>query len=371
MSKGENIFKRKDGRWEARYIKGHDSSGKIKYGFCYGKTYKEAKDKAAKCKTAVAIGTPPPQRGCRKSFSVYCDEWLHSRRQYVKDSTYVKYDTILNRHIKPKLGSIYPFAFTTGLIESFSRELLCLEGFSPKTVKDILVVLASILKFAEKQHPGTFPIVEVVYPKDIRKEMRVLSREEQSRLVRYLLEDMDECKFGVLLALLTGMRIGEVCALKWEAVNLPEQTIHIGATLQRLQDPDRTGDAKTKLVVGLPKSGKSLRTVPLTGQAAELCLKMHPGDEDSYLLTGTRKCMEPRLLQRRLKKYVTECSLEGVHFHTLRHTFATRCVEVGFEIKSLSEILGHSTTAITLDRYVHSSMELKRSNMKKLETIGL
>lgn len=181
-SKGENIFKRKDGRWESRYIKSYDPSGKIKYVFCYGKTYKEAKDKAAKCKTAVATGTPLPQRGSRQSFSVYCDEWLHSRRQYVKDSTYVKYDTILNRHIKPKLGNIYPFAFTTGLIESFSRELLCLEGFSPKTVKDIL---------------------EVVYPKDVRKEMRVLSREEQSRFIKYLPEDMDSCKFGVLLALLT------------------------------------------------------------------------------------------------------------------------------------------------------------------------
>lgn len=81
--------------------------------------------------------------------------------------------------------------------------------------------------------------------------------------------------------------------------------------------------------------------------------------------------MEPRTLQYRLAKYTKECGLEGVHFHTLRHTFATRCVEVGFEIKSLSEILGHATTTITLDRYVHSSIELKRNNMSKLAAIGL
>lgn len=103
----------------------------------------------------------------------------------------------------------------------------------------------------------------------------------------------------------------------------------------------------------------------------ELCDRMRHENGAAYILTGSERCMEPRTLQYRMKKYARDCGLDGVHFHTLRHTFATRAVEAGFEIKSLSEILGHSTTTITLDRYVHSSLELKRENMRKLSEIGM
>lgn len=104
---------------------------------------------------------------------------------------------------------------------------------------------------------------------------------------------------------------------------------------------------------------------------ADLCKQMDPGNMGAYVLTGTTDYMEPRTLQYRIEKYTRACGLEGIHAHTFRHTFATRAVEVGFEIKSLSEVLGHSTTTITLERYVHSSMELKRSNMNKLNVVGL
>ena len=131
-----------------------------------------------------------------------------------------------------------------------------------------------------------------------------------------------------------------------------------------------TGSTRTRLVTGTPKSDTSVRTIPLTDYAAELCGRMRPKSSTAYVLTGTEICMEPRTLQYRMEKYTRECGLEGVHFHTLRHTFATRAVEVGFEIKSLSEVLGHSSTTITLDRYVHSSMKLKRDNMNKLAALG-
>lgn len=200
--------------------------------------------------------------------------------------------------------------------------------------------------------------------------MRVLSREEQARLVAYLLTDMDACKFGVLLTLFTGMRIGELCALQWRSISLTEQTIRIDATLQRLRNTGEAGASRTRLVTGTPKSDTSARTIPLTDYAAQLCRRMDPHSPEAYVLTGTEHCMEPRALQYRMAKCTRECGLEGVHFHTLRHTFATRAVEVGFEIKSLSEVLGHANTAITLDRYVHSSLALKRDNMKKLEAAG-
>lgn len=371
MAKGENIFKRKDGRWEARYVKGYELSGKIKYGFCYGKTYKEAKDKVTKYKAALVSGKPVTQANSRNLFGFYCDEWLNASKSRLKESTYIKYDTILKRHIKPKLGGCYPLGITSNLIEAFTDELLIKDALAPKTVKDILVTLRSILKYAAKQFSGTFPIIDIAYPKETKKEMRVLSRDEQMRFTKYLMTDMDECKFGVLLALFTGMRIGELCALRWENISLRDGTVKITSTMQRLKDIDGAGDAKTKVVIGSPKSDTSIRTIPMTDHATALCENMRPKIPEAFVLTGASDYMEPRALQYRLKKYTVECGLAGVHFHTLRHTFATRCVEVGFEIKSLSEILGHSTTTITLDRYVHSSIEFKRSNMNKLSSVGL
>lgn len=371
MAKGENIFKRRDGRWEARYVKGYELSGKIKYGFCYGKTYKEAKEKVIKARAALSTGIPVSTSAPRHRFAYFCDEWYSFSKGRFKESTCVKYQNMLDKHIKPRLGGCFPLAFNDALVEQFSNELLFEEELSPKTVKDILGVLRSVLNYTSKRFPGMFPRVEIVYPKEAKKEMRVLSMEEQTKFVRFLLDDMDACKFGILLALLTGIRLGELCALRWENISLKENTVKISATMQRLKDMDLGRKAKTKIVIGSPKSDTSTRTIPISDYAAELCRRMNPKSPAAFVLTGTSNYMEPRALQYRMGKYTGDCGLSGVHFHTLRHTFATRCVEVGFEIKSLSEILGHANTTITLDRYVHSSMELKRDNMNKLTLVGL
>lgn len=370
MAKGENIFKRKDGRWEARYIKGYELSGKIKYGFCYGKTYREAKEKVTIYKAALVNGKAVPTNTAKHRFSYYCNEWLRLRKDKVRESTYIKYSTVLEKHIKPKLGGCFPLGISTGLIDDFTHELLFDDGLSTKTVHDILVILHGILKYTSTLFPGTFPMVEINYPKEPRKEMRVLSKEEQNRFINYLLSDIDSCKFGLLLALSTGLRIGELCALKWSNINIHEQTVKISSTLQRLHDTNMQGETRTRIVIGEPKSDTSSRTIPMIAYMTDLCKQMAPENSGAYVLTGTDHYMEPRTLQYRIEKYTRECGLDGVHAHTLRHTFATRAVEVGFEIKSLSEVLGHATTTITLERYVHSSLELKRSNMNKLNTFG-
>lgn len=145
MAKGENIFKRKDGRWEARYIKGYELSGKIKYGFCYGKTYKEAKEKVTQHKAALMNGKPVESGRARHRFAFYCDAWLQIRRAKVKESTYVKYSTAIERHIKPKLGGCFPLGITTEVIDDFTHELLFDDELAPKTVRDILIMLRGIL----------------------------------------------------------------------------------------------------------------------------------------------------------------------------------------------------------------------------------
>ena len=369
--KGENIFKRKDGRWEARYIKGYDLSGKSKYGFCYGKTYREAKEKAKQARLTSMNQAPTQSNRDRRRFSFFCDEWLALQRSEIRESTYVKYSTILEKHVKPQLGQCYPLALSTKAVEDFKRELLDVSDLSPKTVKDILLVLRAITEYTAKQFPNGFPTLDFHYPKINRKETRVLSEDEQHRLISYLLTDLDDCRFGILLAMFTGIRLGELCALRWEHISIPEQTIRICATMQRMKNLEEDAEAKTRLWVGNPKSDTSYRVIPLPEDTVGLCKRMERRDPKIYVLTGTQEPMEPRTLQYRLAKYTRECGLEDVHFHTLRHSFATRCVEAGFELKSLSEVLGHANTSITLDRYVHSSLDLKRANMNKLALLQI
>lgn len=368
MAKGENIFKRKDGRWEARYPKGRDLDGKIKYGFCYGKSYHEAKEKVMQCKAITLGGRPAPQSVIHRRLAFYCDEWLQKKKKKIRESTYIKYNTILEKHIKPRLGNCHPQGLTTDNVDDFTDDLLFEDELSVKTVHDILVVLHGVLRYVATQCPGA-SVIEINYPKEAHAEMRVLSLAEQERLIRYLRTDTDPCKFGLLFMLLSGVRIGELCALKWSDIDLEEQTVHITATLQRLHNTTAEGGNQTHIVIGAPKSEKSIRTIPLTDYAATLCHRF-ANRGDTYLLTGTEDYMEPRTLEYRFQKYTQECGLEGVHPHTLRHTFATRAVEAGFDIKSLSEILGHASTTITLERYVHSSLALKRTNMEKLDKVA-
>lgn len=282
MSKrGENIYKRKDNRWEGRYIKGYDYEGKTQFGYVYAKTYREVREKLNACKQASAA--KPAQ--IKKNFGAFCDEWLLLSRSRVKESTYVKYHTIVTNHIKPNLERFLPQNLNTVVIEEFSHDLL-IKGLSVKTVRDILTVLRSALKYCRRQIGTSFPDIEIVYPKERKKEMRVLTLDEQTMFIQYLLCDMDAAKFGVLLALLTGMRIGEVCALKWEDVSIENRTIHVGSTMQRLQTLDKYSEAKTRVVIGNTKSQTSDRIIPLTEYAVTLCKKMNSKNSAAYILTG-------------------------------------------------------------------------------------
>lgn len=195
--------------------------------------------------------------------------------------------------------------------------------------------------------------------------MRVLTPSERESLIGILMEDMDSFKFGVFLVLYTGIRIGELCALQWKDIDFARATLKVRKTIQRIQNTDSHATSKTKIVISEPKSKSSIREIPLTSSIMEIAWKF-VSFPDSYILTGTGRYIEPRTMQNHFKLYVKQSGISDANFHALRHTFATRCVEVGFEIKSLSEILGHASVNITLNRYVHSSFELKRSNMSKL-----
>lgn len=216
-----------------------------------------------KCKPNVRLRVrcANTQQPC---FSALCDAWLLRKRDEIRESSYIKYRAILERHIKPRLGSRRLGGICTASVDAFTRELLETDGLSVKTVHDILSVLHSVLKDTEARRPAGALAVQIRYPKGKRREMRVLTIEEQKRLVAYLLHPTDSCKFGLLLALYTGLRIGELCALRWSCIDLREQTIRIAATMQRLGG---TGEG-TRIVIGAPKSDSSLRTIPLPAQIA-------------------------------------------------------------------------------------------------------
>lgn len=370
--KGENIYKRKDGRWEGRYVRLYGEDGKPKYGYVYATTYREAKQKLEERKN----GGGSPQIGdipsCNASYGEILDAWLQSSRINIKESTYARYYRLIEKHICPALGKYPVCKISTQLIEGFVRDQLAhgrldgKGGLSPKTVTDMLTIIKSSMEYARYNGLNIICDLRKLTVKKKDKEMRVLTQAEQSALVNVLLSDTDRYKFGVLLSLYTGIRIGELCALRWEDISIPAATLKVRRTLQRIQDTSIGATSKTKVIITEPKSQCSVRDIPLPRFIVEIAGRFadHP---KAFVLSGDKnRFVEPRTMQNHFKNYVKESGIEDANYHALRHTFATRCIEVGFEIKTLSEILGHANVNITLNRYVHSSFDLKCANMNKL-----
>ena len=371
--KGENIYKRKDGRWEGRYIKSRTCTGKIVYGYVYAKTYREAKAKlrgqnpSHNPQPVVSVATTP------NSFSTVASDWFESVKLQTKESTRNKYHNMLTNYILPSYGDLTLDSITYDFIESHCNLLLVSggkkgNGLSAKTVTDVLSVIRNVLKFAIRKGMYVPCDGSAIQVKRTATPMRVFSKTEQEQLCKYILAEPEPCNIGILVCLFTGLRIGEICALRWEDVSFADQTIHVHHTLQRVQNQSGNGP-KTKIVVTTPKSSCSIRTIPIPDELSEM-LAAHKRSSVGYLLTNDeRKFVEPRTMQNRFKKALKSSGVESANFHATRHTFATRCIELGFDVKSLSEILGHATVNITMNRYVHPTLELKKENMKKLSSL--
>lgn len=371
--KGENIYKRKDGRWEARYIKERTIAGKAVYGYVYADSYKKVKLKQQQCLTQIAKQTKNSNTKDQKSSTLFCHlahEWQQSIASQVKESTRNKYGNLLDSYIIPAIGGKPINSLTHDIIEEQANRLLVAggrngTGLSPKTISDILSVIRCVLKYASRNGKQIVCDAGSIQVRRHPNEMRVLSRYEQASLCQYIYGNLDAYTIGILLSLFTGIRIGELCALRWEDISLEEQTIRIHQTLQRVQDKSN-GLQKTKIVITTPKSASSIRTIPLPDNLVKI-LKNYKAVDSGYFLTNSLdRFIEPRTMQYRFKTVLKNSSVEPANFHSLRHTFATRCIELGFDVKSLSEILGHASVNITMNRYVHPSLELKKQNMQRL-----
>ena len=310
----------------------------------------------------------------QKSDCLFCNaaaEWLSAISPELKASSEGRYRNVLNNHLLPEFGERPVSGITLSDAEQYRRKLLLSHPvLSSQTVAGIFSVFRRIMAYACRKYG--LPGIELrgLTVRQRTKPLRVLSVEEQKTLTQFLLTHVSLPGAGILLSLYTGLRIGEVCALRWENIRLEEGRLLVQKTMQRVQVfPANASSVHTGVIVTPPKSASSLRTIPLP---AVLTAGLMPlvASPDCYFLTGRPdKYMEPRTLENHLRRALLSCGISGATFHTLRHTFATRAVELGFDSKSLSEILGHASVAITMNRYVHPSMEFKRRNMDKLADI--
>lgn len=362
--RGENIRKRKDGRWEGRYtIYKVGQNGTVRS--VYARTYAEVKEKLAKAKCLPASGYTGrgKQDAAGVTFLLASEEWLDTIHKSRKLSTYQKYKMVYEKHLLGKLGT-WPVA---QLDADLIREILETDEFHAYSVslqRSVYCVLNQILTYASTHYPsGTARYVYRRQHVDA-KPLKILNHTEQIKLLRYLYEEMDIYKLGIIICISTGLRLGEICALKWQDIDMEGKLLHVNATVQRIAMDGMP--TKTILWEGEPKSIFSKRELPLSSEIISL---LRPYYGSGRYVIGRNYPVEPRTYQNRFSRYLQEAGIEKKNFHILRHTFATNCVAGGVDAKSLSEILGHSDVKITLNRYVHPSMETKRQHLDSLSAI--
>ena len=296
-------------------------------------------------------------------FSKCCDEWLELKKTLVKESSYFNYKFAVEKHIKPVLGKK-----TLQDMEHYDmNEFIKIkkEQGLTSSLKELLVRVKSILKYTKKKYGINFDF-------DFRSgyvakagRLEVFTEKERLKLTKFLSETDDIRYLGILICLYSGLRIGEICGLKWKDIDLETKEISVERTVQRVY----TGmGVKSKVIATLPKTAKSMRRIPIAKNILEILKENKKKyDENAFITTGEiDKSFEPFTYRYVYKQALKHCDIPYKKFHCLRHTVATRCIRVGMDIKSLSEVLGHSNIGTTMNIYVHSSYEVKKKYIDRL-----
>lgn len=284
-------------------------------------------------------------------------DWLKNQKIYLKYSTFTNYCNISHNQIIPNLGNYEVDQLNNDILQEFIlnrlKEGRCdgKGGISQKYAQDIIAVLKLTLgKEVEIQLPYSPP-----------KEVEIFEKSDQVALINFLQSNICHKNFGILLTIHTGLRIGELCALRWSDINFDTQLLHINKTMIRTY----TKEDGSKLNITAPKTRSSIRTIPLNKWIMQYAVLLR-GSENEYIITGKEKYIEPNKYRLYYNRQLKDLDLPHRKFHSLRHTFATRCIECGCDYKSLSELLGHSNVSITMNLYVHPQLELKRKCVELL-----
>lgn len=312
----------------------------------------------------------------RYTFSDAAEYWVQSQKSYWKPGTYTVYMQRLTKYILPFFGTIKLNKITGATMEHFISHLADQTKNAPLSenyISQICGTVRRILIYMEKKYHCRISVPS--NPVVRKHSRRVILPEADSldALERYLFIHCEEdtC-LGILIAFHTGIRIGELSALTWRDIDLREGLIYIRKNMLRVKDEntyDFPDQKMTQIVRQTPKTSNSCRTVPLPEKLIVL-LRQYQKDVTAYVISGVKNpWAEPRTIQYRFKNILKRCNIEYFNFHMLRHAFATRCVAMGLDIKSLSEILGHSSIQITLNLYVHTTIQQKKLFMHQYNSI--
>lgn len=369
--RGDNIFKRKDGRWEARYPCGTNALGKKRYRSVYAKTYTEVKDKRDAIVKSLSLphSTSNLYNPDLQSITKLWLEWKHIK---IKEQTYVKYKYCINTHIIPEIGHYRLSELNANIVNSFlfkkanEGRVDGTGGLSNNYIRLLSTLLNSIIAYSTNEGYMLPLKGEIHKPKAAKKQGMILKREDQEKLEEYLCRNLVGTNLAIYLSLHTGIRIGELCALQWEDIDFTEKILSIDKSIVRINS-----DNGAELRIGGTKTSSSTRFIPITDNLSSVLLHAKEKSESVFVIATPREYsfVNPRTLENRFKAVLNICGIDKINFHALRHTFATRCIECGVDIKSLSEILGHSSVNITMDIYVHPNIEMKRMAINKLEAV--
>lgn len=354
--KGENIYKRKDGRWEGRYISAYDAAGKAVYKSIYGKSYTEVK---LKMRSRIE---PERIKPVSISFVSWAEDYLKSQEDKLKIGTLKVYERYIKNHIKPFFRNTALRKMSREMVQAFVNSL---SDLAPSTVKGIFSFLRETLKKASKENYVSPVWLDIELPKAKRSEVKVFTREEQKLIESVLNIEESPNDIGILICLYTGLRVGEVCGLKWKDIDFKNKDMYINRTIQRI-----TINGKSALQELPPKSETSHRKIPIPPcllAKLKLARKLR---RSPYVLNTNSHAMDTRTFQYRYKKILEIAGVRYVNAHALRHTFSVRALELGFDIKTLSEILGHADATVTLRIYAHSLDEHKRNSMARFAQIA-
>lgn len=353
--RGENIYKRKDGRWEGRYIKGRTPEGKIRYGYVYDLFFKKLRKKLLYYKALYAN-----QSLRADSFEGTLKEWLNQwfkelESEPIKLATQASYQYKLEHYVIPYLGNKKLAQLNQEDIQLLIKQLKQ-RKLSISSIRLVLQIFKRSLREAVDLTWLKNLFDSLRLPKVARNKVTALPKKEQKKVEHSLLEKKVE--LPVMIALNTGMRIGEICALKWEDIDFSTKEIAVKRTLQRI--PIKGGSCKTKVIEGSVKSESSLRVIPINPTLFALLKKAAIAKNSPYVIGRKQHYIEPRTLSYQFKKFIKNMELSNIHFHQLRHTFATRLLEIGADVATVSALLGHRSAKMTLDIYVDSTIEQRK-----------